>query len=862
MHSLAARRALWAGGLAALCGLGWDPGLGFGRRAQAAASQLVAAPDGALVIRDGQTVLARVELQTLALRRGTPRFREVEVDGHRVGELRLPVRGRAAEEVWIGELPAGARASTPARVIWSGITGARDADGEVATQVEIAGDRIVEYQTAAQVTRCDGEPPRLFPRAWDFTSRRFRPLTSALPPPAAQRLIARRGDPAMPTGRPLGGFRWMAASTTAAAGRDARALTAPLALNDGDPKTSWSEGLGGDGRGEFLTARAAAGGYGVRGLRIIPGDASSPAAFRARNRLRRFQLAFGPAPEQRFDVEIAGDPAADAAHIGDPYWVALPRSLPASCVTLTITEVTPGGEAAPPRNYGTTSIADLEVFTELDGPQGAARLVSDIAGGVDCQQRVPLLVNLGEPAVLPIAQAIATSGGIGRECLVEALTQLAPAPGSPAVTDALVGALAGASQKEEELVLAALQKAPAPPVGALAQLLGGKAAGGQLAALDDRVRAAHVLGALERPEAAGALLAAAGHGPDPLRLAVVKAIAGSTAVDPAALLAVLARAQEEPARYADLLRALVPAVRRRPESLPAALAALRGALDPARGFETRGRAVMAIGDLGASAGTADLAALRATSDDAVLRYLATRELAALGGPPGIEALRRALGDNDPRVRETAALGLGQHRDRSSGQSLIDGAKQEPWPFVRRAELEALGQLCVAGGGDLMIRAVNRDVDLVRRAALVGLVRCRDPRGPAVLLQTLGRHNEAATLRELAAALLGERGDRSAAAPLADHLRQLVNESEADVALEGVAASALHALGSLGGPAAVSSAVTLANDTRHPFRGVAIEALGTLCDPGAGAATLQGIAGGADAVAAAAAQTAQRRCAKK
>src|SRR6185369_3477334 len=144
-----------------------------------------------------------------------------------------------------------------------------------------------------------------FPRAWDFESGRFRPVVSDLPPAAEQKLIARRGDPAMPAGRPIGGFHWIAASTTAAAGSDARALTAPLALDDGDPATSWAEGLGGDGRGEFLTARATSGGYGVRGLRIVPGDASSAAAYRARNRLRRFQIAFGPAPEQRFDVEIA-----------------------------------------------------------------------------------------------------------------------------------------------------------------------------------------------------------------------------------------------------------------------------------------------------------------------------------------------------------------------------------------------------------------------------------------------------------------------------------------------------------------------------------------------------------------------------
>src|SRR5262249_47023132 len=156
-------------------------------------------------------------------------------------------------------------------------------------------------------------------------------------------------------------------------------------------------------------------------------------------------------------------------------------------------------------------------------------------------------------------------------------------------------------------------------------------------------------------------------------------------------------------------------------------------------------------------------------------------------------------DQDPRVRETAAHGLGQLGDGGAGQTLIDAAKQEPWPFVRRAELEALGRLCVPGTGDLMMRAGQRDVDEVRRAALVTLVRGKDPRSRNTLLGALGRRNENATVRELAAALLGELGDHSAAPALATVLGRLVNESEADLALEGVAVSALRALARLGGP---------------------------------------------------------------
>src|SRR5215471_9112012 len=200
-----------------------------------AATALAAAPltlspaaDGGIDLRDGAAVAAHVALKTAALRRGQPRLREVVIDGHRVAELRVPIRGTPAEEVWVGEI-GGKR-----RTLWSGITGPRDVDGET--------DRLLEFQTASGVTRCDGVPARLFPRVYDFDGGRFRPVMSPLPEPGIEKLTARRGDPAMPAGRPLGGFHWIAASSTRSSGSDARGLGAPVELNDADVATTWTEG--------------------------------------------------------------------------------------------------------------------------------------------------------------------------------------------------------------------------------------------------------------------------------------------------------------------------------------------------------------------------------------------------------------------------------------------------------------------------------------------------------------------------------------------------------------------------------------------------------------------------------------------
>ena len=80
-----------------------------------------------------------------------------------------------------------------------------------------------------------------------------------------------------------------------------------------------------------------------------------------------------------------------------------------------------------------------------------------------------------------------------------------------------------------------------------------------------------------------------------------------------------------------------------------------------------------------------------------------------------------------------------------------------------------------------------------------------------------------------------------------------------MALEGVAASTLRALARLGGPEAVEAAVTLAGDTRHPFQSSAVDALGILCDPGKGRATLRALATGSNHGLAAAALNAEKHC---
>src|SRR5208283_3769276 len=156
-------------------------------------------------------------------------------------------------------------------------------------------------------------------------------------------------------------------------------------------------------------------------------------------------------------------------------------------------------------------------------------------------------------------------------------------------------------------------------------------------------------------------------------------------------------------------RVLLAAVAsREPEQVPAAIDILHATLQSRAGFEEQARAIQGLGMLHNPAATASLADFRARAADSVLRYFATREMASLSDPEAGLALRAALLDNDPRARETAAFSLGQRHDQAMAQPIIDAAKQEPWPGVRRAEVTALGELCVPEGNDLLLRAYEKD----------------------------------------------------------------------------------------------------------------------------------------------------------
>jgi len=179
--------------------------------------------------------------------------------------------------------------------------------------------------------------------------------------------------------------------------------------------------------------------------------------------------------------------------------------------------------------------------------------------------------------------------------------------------------------------------------------------------------------------------------------------------------------------------------------------------------------------------------------------------------------------------------------------------------VRRAQVMALGDLCVPDGNNLLLRAYEKDVDDIRMAALVGLAHCRDRRASALLVRVLGRLPESADMRSLAARLLADMKDPRTAAPMAAALKRLQKESQSDLSLEGTATETVMALATVGGKDSVTAAADLLTDSRPSLQKAAVQALGRLCDPGAGAAALRAAAQSKDESVAVAATMAAEHC---
>ncbi|WP_437690683.1 HEAT repeat domain-containing protein [Sorangium sp. So ce176] len=705
-----------------------------GISARACPSAAACAPDGgkALAVPSEVAPLlggARVAPVTLA-------------DGRHLAKIEAPASGApsgareggVASGSWVMLLAAPlAGKGTEPLVLWSGWTGvAAGEHGEGRSDAVVveplgSGSRVLVGQLRDDVTIC-GRPALVGASEVDPRTMTLLKGASFQNLPAEERRAAgkvaaerREADAAAP------GFRLLrpTAASSAVGKRFAE-------IADGDPKTAWSEGKAGAGRGEFVSFSSAdeVGITGL-GLRIKPVDGveggAAPRTLFVATPDRLFHVSL---PEDAWVKESAG------------YEVKLPEEIRASCVAVVLDEAfAPRGAQAGERGSPSApevrvTIAEVTARTAFDG-QAPAALVGALAGGGErARAAAALLARSGPEAAEAAIAGYDRLDPAGRQLAAGVIDTAPCAVQIPFFTARLASGAAAAPPRgarraappepDPELHHARdrIRRCGRAAAPALAEIVKG---GGAAAA---RVAAARELALVAPAEAVLALLdalaAARGATRKELRAALALAARSERAapvVEEEVQLDRL-RARPEDAQL-DLLRALGPSLGR-VRGGGAAFQALASAAGAP--FERRyllQAPAAALARAGEAPAEAYLRASLRKDADAHVRLRAAEVAADV--PSLAPDLLAAASDPDVRVREAAVVALA--RAASAGAKLPAGAAEalaarlalDPWTFIRGGAALALGAMPAAPASDrALVGALADRSPEVRRHALDGL----------------------------------------------------------------------------------------------------------------------------------------------
>lgn len=491
------------------------------------------------------------------------------------------------------------------------------------------------------------------------------------------------------------------------------ALGAPQALTDGDPETVWSENVGGDGKGEFVTLHAPPE-LPISGLELTI-------------RPKTKAIPEGAAPESLFiagprDVVQVTLPEDAWQSPGARYRVTLDPPLQSGCLALVLDTAFTQSKTAQ------VSIAELSVLSELSASQLPELVASLAGGGQRAEASKSLLVAGGTPAFAAVAQAFGGLDEGGKRVALDVLDQ-APCEVSAPV---YVAALSGKVEAQARHAQSRLGRCGAAGGEALAQALG------TVDKTDKRLM--------------------------PLLVSQL------TITDPArAISAFLPLMDEKTVLRRRLLRAALAQAARS----PAANKAVRGALsDPATPVAALIDLLRALGEQAPRfepEASQALARLSQRSAEFRARYLLLGPTAALSekSPAAEAAFRKSMaGDPDPHVR-SGALSLVRDPKRFQGE-LLKGLEDQD-VRVREAAVHALSIPEAAFASRALSQRLADDRwPLVRAAAADALA--RHPASPALdepLTRALG--DDSALVRARSIRALGERRVTGAAGRIRDHL---------------------------------------------------------------------------------------------
>jgi len=687
---------------------------------------------------------------------------EIAAD-RRLGHARvaLPAPGTFWEALFAAPL-AGAEPL----VIFAGVTGAlrgedgaREGDMLWIRDGDSKGRRVLVGRVREDVELC-GRPTILEPRLLDpdLVLRPAKVQQLSLEERRNARVLDAKRREAGPT---PGGNALRALAASSAIGN-------PAFLTDGRSETSWSEGRGGDGRGEFVTFRQLSGTALVAlELSIRPEGDAAPADGAAP---RSFWLA---TRSTVFRVDFAEDAWRSK---GGWYRIDLPAAVSEDCLAIVLeSSYAKGAESS-------VTLAEVRGVSELQGwdpGQLVARLSTPGDAGA---QVVPALLQAGPAGVAAVVGAFGALDALGRlraldvletgscdvvgRAYVELLTEQEPRLRRRA-EQRLHGCGASVWEPLREAFDRSSGEAGVRLARSLAELAPGLAAellGPRLAAAAQDQRAQY-RAALQRvaqqPEAQAGVR----------KLLLENSLGASADLE--------------------LLRALGELL---PRFVPEASRSFARAA-AARGFDQRYLLLGPAAALAASDVQARSFLEQALHDaDPHLRMAAARTFPAWGElDAGLIAATR---DPEVRVREASVLRLGELRRPAAAPALRERLGSDAWPLVRASAARALAGLGPSPELDAALAERLRDpADVVRSAAL----RALGQRGAQAFLPALRERfadpEETAGVRASAVQALAQLCDRASleAFTLAAH-QLLGGRSSPDAALVGTAAVA--ALGRL------------------------------------------------------------------
>lgn len=569
------------------------------------------------------------------------------------------------------------------------------------------------------------------------------------------------------------------------------AIGAPQALTDGDPETTWSEDVGGAGKGEFVVMHAPPE-LPISGLEITI-------------RPKLAALADGAAPERLFiagprDVVEVTLPEDAWKNPGARYRIALEPALQSSCLALVLDSAFDSNKAAK------VSVAELSVVSEF-APSELPALVATLAGGGQRAEAAKALLVAGGPAAFTaVSQAFPGLDEGGKRVALAVLDQAPCETSAPVYVAALIGKIDAQVKHARNR----LSRCGAAGGEALAQALG------KVDKTDKRLMPLLVaeLTLTDPARAVAAFIPLMDEKTVGRRRLLRTALAQAARTEAASksVRAALADPATPSAALIDLLRALGDLAPRYQPEAGAALARVAGS---APEFRARYLLLGPTSVLSRVSPEADAAFRQALASDPD-PHVRAAALKLVQEPQKFQSeLLTALADRDVRVREASVHALAAPQGAFASQALTATLEQDQWPLVRASAADALAHYPAGRTLDQpLAKALSDDSAMVRARSIRALGERRAGGVASRIRDRLVDAEEWPEVRAEAARALGALCDDDSADVLAAFAKKLADPlASPDAQL--IATSAVMSLGRLAQPSLAQQLAPLTGKKAPP-----------------------------------------------